>query len=100
MGDIAPGEPSADLCFKGRLIFDADQRHCLARMASSASAHVEPASVFGRVVSLESLCQTLCFLRLKGYVEKGGRMGDLYQTLRLAQIRSPPKTPQAIFADQ
>ena len=50
-------------------------RHCLARIASSASAMLSQLPCLARAMPLEALRQALRLLRFKGFVERGGRVG-------------------------
>ena len=54
--------PGGDFSFQGLLVRDAAAEALAGQDAEFGFGHVEPASMFGRVVPFEPLCQTARFV--------------------------------------
>jgi hypothetical protein len=66
--------PSGDLSFEGLLVWDAAAQALTRQNAKFGFGHVEPASMFGRVVPFEPLREAARFWGWEGRVERGRRM--------------------------
>jgi hypothetical protein len=65
---------SGDFLFQGLLVGDAAAEALAGQSGEFGFGHIEPASVFGRVVPFEPLCQTARFGRGEGRLERSWRM--------------------------
>src|ERR1700722_6923286 len=71
---VSMGLPGCDLAFEGRLVGNAPIEALIGQDREFGFGHVEPASVFGRVMPLETLGEAASFLGREGRVERGRRM--------------------------
>jgi hypothetical protein len=66
--------PSRDLSLKGLFVWNAAAQALARQNAEFGFGHVEPASMFGRVVPFEPLHEAARFDGREGRVQRGGRM--------------------------
>ena len=71
---VSMGLPSGDLSFEGWLVGNAAIQALAGQDGEFGFGHVEPASVFGRVMPLETLGEAASFLGGESRVERGRRM--------------------------
>jgi hypothetical protein len=71
---VSMGLPSGDLSFESRLVGNAAIQTLVSQNGEFGFGHVEPASVFGRVMPLETLGEAAGFLSREGRVERSRRM--------------------------
>src|SRR5271156_4895705 len=71
---VSMGLPSGDLSFEGWLVGNAAIQALSGHDGEFGFGHVEPASVFGRVMPLETLGEAASFLGGESRVERGRRM--------------------------
>ena len=67
--------PSGDLSFEGLLVGNASAQALARQNAEFGFGHVEPTSVFGRVMPFESFGEATRFGGGEGRVERGRRVG-------------------------
>ena len=72
---ISIGLPSGDLSFESWLVGNTTIQALVGQDGEFGFGQVEPASVFGRVMPLETLGEAASFLGREGRVERGRRMG-------------------------
>src|ERR1700689_1717762 len=71
---IAMAPPSSDLSFEGLLVGDAAAQALAGQNAEFGFGHVEPTSMFGRVVPFEPLYETARFVGGESRIERGRRV--------------------------
>ena len=73
--------PSGDFFFQSRFVGNASAQAWARQNGEFGFGHVEPTSMFGRVMPFEPIGEAARFGRGEGRVDRGGRVGaELYWT--------------------